>query len=85
MKTLPKKHCYLIGINAKGKPLYLGKKDSSDPQSRELTLWYTIGTPLVDGSNYHRVLPDDEQRYCEGEFTFDQWINHLREQYCKTN
>ncbi len=79
MKTLPKKHCYLIGINSDGKPVYFGKKESDDYTSRDLSLWYTIGAPRVDAENYHRVPSADEALYCKGEFlTLSSWAEHLR-------
>jgi hypothetical protein len=81
MKTLPIEKCVLIGHDSQNEPFFFGKKDSSDPESRDLSLWITKGIPLVDGSNYHRVAPEAEQAYISGKFTVHGWVEHLREHY----
>lgn len=79
MKTLPRKHCTLIGYTAKGKPVFFGKKESDDPHSRDLTLWYTLGKPRVDGENYHRVPLASENAWVSGHYNeHHAWIAHLR-------
>lgn len=49
-----------IGLTKDGVPCYWGKKDSSDPTSRDMTLWIILGEPQASGDNYHRVPVDDE-------------------------
>lgn len=79
MKTLRRNDCQLIGYNAKKQPVFFGKKESDDPHSRDLTLWYTIELPRIDGENYHRVPARSEIAWSDGSFpTLEAWINHLR-------
>ena len=80
--TLPRTACTYLGKNSKGKPLFLGKKESDNPDSRDLTLWFTVGTPRLDGSNYVRVSPDMELAYCQGGYSFDAWVAYLKEKLC---
>lgn len=82
--TLPARSCYYLGKNYQGKSLYLGKKNSDDPHSRDLTLWYTVGIPKIDGSNYVRVPADAEVHYCHSllGYTFSKWVTYLRTQLC---
>ncbi len=82
--TLPRNACYYLGKNAKGKSLYLGKKNSDDPDSRDLTLWYTVGIPKIDGSNYVRVPADAEANYFNSGIShwFTNWVAYLRWRIC---
>jgi hypothetical protein len=82
--TLPARSCYYLGKNRQGKSLYLGKKESDDPDSRDLTLWYTVGLPRIDGSNYVRVPADAEVHYINSGIghSFTNWIAYLRTRLC---
>lgn len=50
----------LIAHTRDNVPVYWGKKESDDPNSRDLTLWVAVGVPKSDGSNYRRVPVQDE-------------------------
>ena len=79
MKTLPRKHCTMLGYTTTGLPVFLGKKETDNPHSRDLTLWYTIGYPRVDGENYHRVPLASENAWVSGHYNDRYtWLAHLR-------
>jgi hypothetical protein len=79
MKRLPRKHCTLIGYTESNIPVFFGKKETDNPHARDLSLWYTIGSPRVDASNYHRVPEESEQAWISGRYN-DRftWYAHLR-------
>lgn len=79
MQTLPRKSCTLLGYNPKGRAVFLGKKETDNPEARDLTLWYTIGIPRLDGGNYRRVPAESEAAYVTGKYdSMEAWIAHLR-------
>lgn len=55
MKRLPRFKCRTAGRTSDGRICYYGKKDSGDPDAADLTLWVTLGRPLVDAGNYVRL------------------------------
>jgi len=64
-------------------PIYWGKKDSSDPTSRDLSLWVAVGKPKKDGSNYRRVLPQDEvQSY---KLDYNEWQTYIADKIKNTH
>lgn len=69
MKLLPASKCQVAGRTSDGRLCYYGKKDSVDPDAKDLTLWITLDRPRADASNYtrlSRVGYDEAQAYREG-------------------
>lgn len=70
----------LAGWTRDGRPCYWGKKDSGDSDSRDLTLWITLGAPKKDASNYHRVPSQDEAALFKGEeVSYKTWDRYIAE------
>jgi hypothetical protein len=66
-----------VGETADKKKVYFGKKDSSDPESPNLSLWITVGIPKKDASNYHRVPGEWESTYLDNRWSTNEWTQWL--------
>lgn len=52
-----------LGLTSDGVPVYWGKKNSNDPDSRDLSLWVALGDYDPSGDNYRRVPAEWEVLY----------------------
>jgi hypothetical protein len=74
----------IIGQTSDGVLVYWGKKETDNPESRDLTLWVVIGDPTPSADNYRRVPAKDESAYQTNlDWDGNKWAAHMKKRVAK--